>query len=43
MRKETADVLVDYNPLSPESNFINFENVLSNQNILPPTAITAIG
>jgi len=32
MRKETADVLVDFNPLSPETNFINVENVLN----LPP-------
>lgn len=29
MRQETADILVDFNPLAPESNFINFENVLS--------------
>ncbi|KAL4471152.1 hypothetical protein ABPG72_019094 [Tetrahymena utriculariae] len=31
MKKETADILVNSNPLQPESNFINLENIFAPQ------------
>lgn len=37
MRMETRDVLVDFDPLAPESNFINFENVLPTPGKIPGT------